>query len=306
MRSALLGVLLVAAAPAAEEPRVRASASRTEVRVGESFTVEVTATGPPGTTYRFPKDPGSEAVELHEPAPPPSPGPPPPPGTQRYEAAAFAVGEAEVPPIAVSYRLPDGTEGSVRTEPVPLRIVSVLPKDPKERKLVDIRGPVPLRAAPAFWIALGVALALLAALGFWIARRRRKAVAPAPAALAVAPDAEALSALDRLASSGLLERVDYRGFYIALAEIAKRYLERRLGAPVLEMTSAETCAFLREHPHGAAFAVLVRDLAGAADRVKFARGEGVEDEARRHLAGVRQLVAGIEERLRPRPEEKVA
>jgi hypothetical protein len=171
---------------------------------------------------------------------------------------------------------------------------------------VDIRGPVPLRAAPAFWIALGVALALLAALGFWIARRRRKAVAPAPAALAVAPDAEALSALDRLASSGLLERVDYRGFYIALAEIAKRYLERRLGAPVLEMTSAETCAFLREHPHGAAFAVLVRDLAGAADRVKFARGEGVEDEARRHLAGVRQLVAGIEERLRPRPEEKVA
>lgn len=307
MRAAAL-VLMAALAPAGEAASVKATASRTEVRVGEAFTVEVTASGPPGTTYTFPRDAGSESVELREPAAAPAgtPVPEPTSGTHRYEAAAFAVGEAEVPPLAVSYRLPDGTEGVAKTEAIPLRIVSLLPKDPKEQKLADIRGPVPLRVATAFWIALGLVVALVAGVVVWIVRRRRKAAAPAPAVPALPPDAEALVALDGLAASGLLERSDYRGFYIALTEIAKRYLEARLGAPVLEMTSAETHAFLKDHPHGRSFAIPVRDLAGAADRIKFARGEGLEEEARRHLAGVRQLVAGLEERLRPRPAEKVA
>lgn len=301
-------LLLAAAALEGQEPRVKAVASRAEVRVGEAFSVEVTATGLPGTTYTFPKDPGSESVELREPEAPPAgtPVPEPLPGTHRYQAAAFAVAEAEVPQIAVSYRLPDGTEGVAKTETIPLRIVSVLPKDPKEQKLADIRGPVPLRVAAAFWIAVGVLALLLAALTFWVLRRRRKPTAATPAAPPMAPDVDALRALDRLASSGLLEGGDYRGYYIALAEIAKRYLEARLEAPVLEMTSAETYAFLRDHPKGSSFALPVRDLSGAADRVKFARGEGLEDEARRHLAGVRQLVLGLEEKLSPRPEERAA
>jgi hypothetical protein len=308
VRAAAVLLLLATAARAAEEPRVKAVASKTEVRVGEVFVVDVTASGPPGATYTFPKDPGGDALELREPAPPPpgTPVPEPKNGSHRYEAAAFAVGEAEVPPLAVSFRLADGTEGSVKTEAIPLRIVSVLPKDPKEQKLADIRGPVPLRVAAAFWIALGLVLALLAALVFWIARRRRRGEATAPAAPPVAPDVEALRALDRLAAAGLLESGDYRGFYIALTEIAKRYLEARLKAPVLEMTSAETWALLKEHPQAAGFAVPVRDLAGAADRIKFARGEGLADEARRHLLAVRSLIAGLEQQLRPRPEEKVA
>jgi hypothetical protein len=307
VRAAAL-VLLATGLVAGEEPRVKASASKNEVRVGEAFTVEVTASGPPGTTYTFPKDPGSESVELREPGAPPAgtATPAPLPGTRRYDAAAFAVGEAEVPPIAVAYRLPDGAEGVARSEAIPLRIVSVLPRDPKEQKLADIRGPVPLRVAAPFWVGLGVLAALVAALVFRIVRRRRRPGALAPAAPPVPPDVEALRALAALAASGLLERSDYRGFYIALSEIAKRYLEGRLGAPVLEMTSAETYSFLKEHPHGSAYALPVREISGAADRIKFARGEGLEDEARRHLAGIRQLVAGIEEKLRPRPEEKVA
>jgi hypothetical protein len=294
----LLGLALFA--EAAGEPRAKAAASKAEVRVGEAFSVEVTATGPSGTRYTFPKDPGSESVELREPGPSPDGiAAEPAPGTHRYQATAFAVTEAEVPPLAVSYRLPDGTEGVAKTDAIPLRIVSVLPKDPKEQKLADIRGPVPLRVAAAFWIAAGILVLLLAAGAVWLVRRRRRPAAGAPAAPPVAPDVEATRALDRLASSGLLEAGDYRGYYIALAEIAKRYLEARLGAPVLEMTSAETYAFLRDHAHGSSFALPVRDLSGAADRVKFARGAGLEDEARRHLAGVRQLVLGLEQKLEP-------
>jgi len=104
-----------------------------------------------------------------------------------------------------------------------------------------------------------------------------------------------------LAASGLLGRGEYRRFYIALAATAKRYLERRLGAPVLEMTTAETLAFLRRHRHGSEFVPVLRDLSEAADRIKFARGEGVREEAERHLAAVRALVPALEARLQPPP-----
>ena len=69
--------------------------------------------------------------------------------------------------------------------------------------------------------------------------------------------------------------------------IAKRYLERRLGAPVLEMTRprrSPSCAATRT---AATSLPVVRDLAEAADRVKFAKGQGLAPEAERHLAAVR-------------------
>jgi hypothetical protein len=288
-------VLLLAAADA---PRVTAAASKVDLRVGEAFVVELTALGPEGTTFEFAKDAGNESVELREASPGATP---PPPGVHRYDAMALALGDVELPAINVPYRLPDGTAGTATTEPIRLRVESVLPKDPKQQKLVDIRGPVSLTIGAPFWIALGMLAAVAGALGWWLWRRRRPAAAP-PAAPPLEADAEALQALDRLAASGLVERADYRAYYIALAEVAKRYLERRLAAPVLEMTSAEMAAFLRDHEAAGPFAGAMRDLAGAADRVKFARGAGLEDEARRHLEGARSLVRGIEDRLRPREQ----
>jgi hypothetical protein len=45
----------------------------------------------------------------------------------------------------------------------------------------------------------------------------------------------------------------------------------------------------------------VRDLAEAADRIKFANGQGLAEEGERHLAAVRTLVIALEARLRPAP-----
>jgi hypothetical protein len=150
----------------------------------------------------------------------------------------------------------------------------------------------------AFWVALVIASALVAATAVWLARRRPEA--PLVSAVGDLPaDVEALGALTALATSGLLSRGEYRSFYIRLTAVTKRYLERRLGAPVLEMTTAETLAFLRGHRHGGELLPVVRDLAEAADRIKFARGRGLAPEAERHLAAVRALVPALEARLRP-------
>jgi hypothetical protein len=114
---------------------------------------------------------------------------------------------------------------------------------------------------------------------------------------------EALRALEALAASGLLEARAFREFYIRLTTLAKRYLERRLEAPVLEMTTSETLAFLRGHAHGGELLPVFRDLAAAADQIKFARGEGLTEAAEGHLSAVRALVPALETRLRPTETE---
>jgi hypothetical protein len=298
---------LAAAAGADEAPRVLVTASQSEVGVGEPFTVELKAFGPPGTTWTFPPEAGNDSVELRTPPAAPSASPEPlPPGVHRYQAAAFALRDVEVPAVTVRYRLPDGTEGGTATAPLKLTIVSVLPKDPSQQQLADIRGPMALAVGLPFWIALAVLVLLLAALAYWLVRRRRPAAAPEPAVPELTPEEQARRALEALAGSDLLPRGQYRPYYIALTEIAKRYLERRLEAPVLEMTSSETVAALRDHTqlHDLAFAV--RELTGAADQVKFAQGASAEADGRRHLEVVRHLVETIETRLRPQPAEKVA
>ena len=291
-----------AAAPAAPVPgpvSVTATASKAEVSVGEPFEIELKATGPAGTEYTFAGEAQAEQLELRT-KPAAASAPATEPGTHRYEAAVFALGELQIPGIPVRYRLADGTSGEATSAPISLKVASLIPKDEADPKLADIRGPASVGIGRAFWIALGVLLALLAAVAAWLLRRRRKGEAPALAPVPeIAPDLEALSALDALAREGLPAKGELRPFYIRLSVIAKRYLERRLGAPVLEMTSSETIAFLRAHPHGGELLPAIRDLAEQADRVKFARGDGVVPEAERHLASVRALVPTLEARLRP-------
>jgi hypothetical protein len=290
--------------PAPAPVSAQATTSKTEVTVGERITVVVKAVGPAGTTYDFPAQASEETFGLSTPAPPPGDAPATPePGTHTYEASFYSLGEATLPPIPVRYRLPDGTEGETATQPLRLKVASLLPKDEEQRKLADIRGPGSVSIGRAFWVTLVVLGLVAAGLVTWLLRRRRPSGAISPAHVPeIAPDVEALGALDALSSSNLLARGEYRTYYIELMTVAKRYLERRLGAPVLEMTSAETLAFLRGHAHGGELLPLVRDVADSADRIKFARGEGAHAEADRHLSGVRGLVTSLEARLRPPPE----
>jgi hypothetical protein len=299
MRSALLLLSLAATAPvlALEEPKAAATPSKTEVSVGEAFTVEVRATGPGGTTFTFPPEVAQDTFELRT---APAGESPLPPGVHRYVAAVFALGDAQVPAIPVRYRLGDGTEGEIATAPVALKVASLLPRDKGEQKLADIRGPMGVPIGRAFWIGLAVLLLLLAGLAFWLwSRRGRKAPTVAAVEPALTPEVEALRALDALLASGRLARGEYRPFYIELTAVAKRYLERRTGAPVMEMTSAEMLAHLRSSPHAALLAAPMRDLAGAADQIKFARGAGLHDEAERHLAAVRALIQALEAQRSP-------
>lgn len=288
-----LVMALLAATAAAQPVTVTARAAVTEVSVGQRFTVTLEASGPAGTTWTFPAEAGDEKVALR------AAGQPAGSGAFVYEAAAFSLGEVAVPGLTAKYRLPDGTEGEARSEPIPLQIVSLLPKEESERALADIRGPVKLPLGTYFWSGLAAAAVLLALAVVLLRRRRRPRPAVVPAQPDVPPDVEALAALDVLTASELMSAADLKPFYVVLAEIAKRYLERRLDAPVLEMTTAEAMAFLRENGVARELAPSLRDLMLAADQIKFARGHSERVTAERHVAAVRAMVTLLEARLRP-------
>ncbi|HYN03635.1 MAG TPA: hypothetical protein VE359_14395, partial [Vicinamibacteria bacterium] len=108
----MLATLLLAAAAATAAPppagaatptpspvSVTATASKAEVTVGETFTIELKARGPAGTTFAFPGEAATDAFELRTPPAVAGASPAPEPGTHRYEAAVYALGEAQVPPI---------------------------------------------------------------------------------------------------------------------------------------------------------------------------------------------------------------
>lgn len=295
--STAVALLVVQLAPAEDGPvKVSARASATEVTVGQAFTVSVQVAGPPGAAYTFPESSGDDRVELRL-APPP-PEAPPPANERSYQAAVFALDEVAVPAVLVSFRLPDGTTGAAASQPIALKVVSLLPKGDEGSRPADIRPPVPIPTGAPFWIALGTALVAMAALVALVMRwRRRPRAAAVVEAPPVPPDVEARAALERLAASGLAAQERFKEFYVALVEIPKRYLERRLEAPVLEMTSHETVLFLRGHPQGCEVEATVRDLTGTADLVKFAKGSAAVEAAQRHLAAVSAMVEVMESRL---------
>jgi cbb3-type cytochrome oxidase subunit 3 len=265
--------------------------------LGEEFELEVVVKGPQGTTWTFPAEALGDEAELRSLSRAASPGAWPP-DTHRYVGAIYALGEVELPPLVVGYRLPDSSTGELAVPTAKMRGLSVLPKSGEEQKLSDVRPPVSLGIGRAFWVTLALLLLLVGLVAFLVWRKIRKArpepeVAPLPL---VEPDVEALGALDRLASQALASKGDLRGHYIALTAIAKRYLERRLGAPILEMTTAETLAFLRDQTEGREAHSVMRDVSGAADSIKFARGTAAVEEASRHLDAVRGMVRDTEER----------
>jgi hypothetical protein len=295
-----------AASATAEPPPVNAVAtiSKSEVTIGESFTVEVTVSAPAGSFLTFPPEIVTDDYEL-QPVAVAGQGAPASPEpksafSRRYQGFVYQLGEAKVAPIVVKVRLPDGTEADAATGPLALKVKSLLPKDAEQQKLADIKSPLALDVGAPFWVAVGASVLFLVALVAYLVRRKRPARAEVPGP-AVDPATEARSALAALAGSGVLAGGDYRAYYIALTAIAKRYFERRLEAPVVEMTTAETVAFLRQSEKAAGLAIPVRDLANAADQIKFAKGVGQDREAERHLEAVRGMIMVLEERLAPPP-----
>jgi hypothetical protein len=293
----LLGSLLYLALAQASAtpppvPSIEVRASTTNVSIGERFQVTVELRGPNGATYDFPKEIVDSSVELiHAAAAQPLAR------IAIYDTQVFAIdAQARIPEISIQYTLPDGSKGSVKSTPLALNVVSTLDPNEPNPAPADFAPPMPVLVSRAFWVTAALAALLVIALLVFLFRRLRLPKKPKDPSVtpAITPEEEALARLDELATTNAYR--EPKTFYIRLVQVLKQYLERRLEAPVLEMTTTETLAFVKAHSWTAPHAVAIRDLITAADLVKFG-GSSDATNALRQIQLVRDLVGRVD-RLR--------
>ncbi len=329
---------LVAQGQAADSPKVNETpgsgrpeivfdvqADRTSVSVGDRVVLTYTARIPAGSklvlealvTPEPPegqRPPAGAVLEFETPKPPAVDEKPAPDGTllwtQTVAFIPFMAGTVVAPGPHLTFEGgqgsgPSGASFDVRPPAVTLQVASRLPKDAKPDSLPP-KDDRPVRlpsVSPFFWAGLAACLALFALALWWRIRRRRRPAAAEPAAPLRPAGEEFLEALALLAGEAEALGDDPRGFYSRLTQAVKRYLERRLDAPVLEWTTFETVRRLREKGFELPREVAFADLLSAADLVKFGKGRSTRDDARAHLSRARLLHDHVEARLAPPPAD---
>ncbi len=287
----------VSAPPTAPPPApvtAEVQADRTAVTVGDPVTLTFRVVHPPGfTIVSFDPGRGLDALTLLDQVE----GAPHTLPTGQVEeqrtvkVAAYEVGRKEIPAITVTWRDASGKEGSAATRPITVEVASVLKAGQTEP--ADIKNPVGMPER-SLWPWVGLAAALLAALLWYLWRRRRHRAPVEETAAAAAPPRPAheiaYEELERLLSSGRLDRGAVKEFYIELAEIVRRYLGRRFGIDTFDRTTFEILEALRAARIPVRATGMAGEFLAACDLVKFAKYRPEPEESRRAVESAYRLV----------------
>jgi hypothetical protein len=286
-------------------PEVSAAASPSIVRLGDRFTLFITAvySADDEVNLREPLEIGGdlEVAKKRVAADKVRPD-----GKRerewQIEVYAWEVGELRIPPIAVTFTS-QGKAGQVITNTVPLKVTGVLGDLVDDPKLM--RGntpPVRLMMRDWFWLWVsgGIALALGALSGYlYIQSRRRRRVRTLVGTLVptgVTPrriDMTSERALQRLLQidrSGVLDRDDDRKTgYAEMVDVIRDYLGARYRVATADLTSAELMRALSAVAPTDERA-LVEPWLDRCDIVKYGGFRATAEDAHGVLEGARQLV----------------
>ena len=190
--------------------------------------------------------------------------------TLSYTFTTFKVGALELPPLAIDWRGPGG-DGTLMTEPQPVRVDSVLvPNETELRPLkpqLDISADAPSPIWPTLFVAIFAALTVF---GYVLVQRAiaQRPIEPQHEPTPLTPRESARNSLDRLAAEE--PRRQPREFYAALSFTLRQYLSAQFGFPAYAMTRRE----LQRHTSRAGIdrwpARLTANLLEQCDAVQFA------------------------------------
>jgi hypothetical protein len=308
--TAILALLLVldgGVAASADAPTVSARVDKNEGRVGDIIQLTITSVAPDTTPVNLPRTielgPFSELDDQNRKLEEKDLGDGKKQRRFTLAIAAYEPGDLTIPGVEVTYIGKRGDVLSARTEPVAVKITSLLANEP-EPALKDNAPPVRVFQRDLLLVYIAGALAaagLGAAIALFVRRRMRARASLRPAPPPRPPHEIALERLDRLGAAGLAEDADHRPFHFALSEIIREYLGARFGFDSLELTTEELLDELRQH---AGRELLLGEVAGwlsMGDLVKFAKISPSATEAR----GALETAIRIVESTRPRPEPQV-
>ncbi len=195
-----------------------------------------------------------------------------------YKLKAPLTGTYLIPGVEGLWRDPAGEHGSAGSGPILIEAAHAAGEEGSgETALRDLKPPLKPQTDWNPAIIGGLLLALLL-LGIWLIRRARTSEMVEPPR---PPHELALTDLERLLASALLQAPNQGPFAYEVSAILRRYLESSFGFPAWRMTTAEVLRampprLLQKHRIEAA----IREVLEASDRVKFA-GDHVPEKVLR-------------------------
>lgn len=199
-----------------------------------------------------------------------------------YRLSTFTPEDYTIPPLRIPIALPSGATQALETQPIAIKVKSILPEDEESLSLRELKDPVPVYSGlltGRILAALGAAAAI--ALLLWLVWRRRNRMEEATAPEPQRPEHEL--ALERLAVlrshlSDLEETPPQefcKSFGLDLSETLRTYLQSRYHFYALDLTTREISEILptlmlRNIGNDSGESLILRILDGT-DLLKFAK-----------------------------------
>ena len=185
--------------------------------------------------------------------------------------AFFKTGEFGIGPLTIDLLPHSGDPEQEQTARLSIRIRSLLTEN--DRDIKPLKELLPMRGDPRHLLkyAAGFAIILLISISAWLLlkklkRKRQPESVPLPA-----PEIELEMRIGELRSKNLPQAGEFRGFFIALSEIVKHFIERAYEFNAADLTTAETVARLKGREKDGEIIAHMETIFSQADLVKFAR-----------------------------------
>jgi len=190
----------------------------------------------------------------------------------RFVLTTFTTGDYIIPPIPVEYTLPDSTEKILISEPVPIRVKSLLADNADSADIRDLKGLIEFKPKIPFlyYVAGGVLLLVIVGVLVWgkIRRRRERPTGPIDTRKPWEIASERLAVLKE---KNYTDSGEFKQFYVELTDIIREFLQRVYEIPVLDMTTYEFLTAIIQHDIEEQLYNRLKQFLEFADLVKFAK-----------------------------------
>jgi len=221
----------------------------------------------------------------------------------RFIISTFTTGDYFVPPVPVTFNLPDGTRKTLLAEAVPLKVKSLLEElgDSSQTEMRPLKPQAELEPDLTEYYAYGTGGALVTAVVIflllrWLRRRGKRELVDNRT-----PWERAFEGLAHLEQSDLLREGEVKEYYVELSEILRRYVARVYEIHVLEMTTSEFTQAFGEGTMPPTPYERCRVFLTQADLVKFAKFVPSRGVAESDLHVVHDVVEQIRVSFEPPP-----
>jgi len=189
----------------------------------------------------------------------------------RFMLTTFTTGDYIIPPIPVEFMLPDSTKKILISEPVPVKILSLLAEGADTADIRDLKAQIEFKSGWPWWcyvIAGGILLLVIAIVLRRILGGKKEERKPVDTRK---PWEIASEDLAFLKEKNLPAAGEYKQYYIELTDIIREFLQRVYKIPVLDMTTWEFMEAISEFDIEPELDSMLKQFLDFADLVKFAK-----------------------------------